>query len=46
MVMNFAAQFINLEAKNFQLREAVKSSTEQLETTKKLATDASNKPKT
>jgi hypothetical protein len=40
---DFAAQFVKLEAENAQLRQelaAAKSSTEQIETTNKLATDA------
>jgi hypothetical protein len=40
MVMDFAAQFIKLEAEKAQLREAAKSSAEQLEKANKLATNA------
>jgi chromosome segregation ATPase len=40
MVKEFVAHFISLEAKNAQLREAAKSSTDQLEKANKLATNA------
>jgi chromosome segregation ATPase len=39
-VMDFANQFIRMEAQNVHLWEVVKSSTEQLENTNKLATEA------
>jgi hypothetical protein len=40
MVVGFAAQFVKLEAENAQLREAAKSSSEQLERANKLAIEA------
>jgi hypothetical protein len=39
-VVDFAAQFVKLEAVNAQLREATRSSSEQLEKAKKLAIEA------
>jgi hypothetical protein len=39
-VMDFANQFIRMEAENARLREVIKSSTEQLEKANKLATEA------
>jgi hypothetical protein len=40
MVVDFATQFVNLEAGNACLREAAKSSFEQLEKVNKMATEA------
>ena len=40
MVVDFAAQFIHLEAENARLREVAKSSSDQLERANKLATEA------
>ena len=39
-MVDFADQFIRMEAENARLREVAKSSTEQLEKTNKLATEA------
>jgi hypothetical protein len=40
IVKDFAAHFISLEAENAQLRDAAKSSADQLEKANKLSTDA------
>jgi hypothetical protein len=40
MVVEFAAQFIHLEAENARLREPAKSSSDQLERENKLAAEA------
>jgi chromosome segregation ATPase len=39
-VVDFASQFVRLEAENAQLREAAKSSSDQLQQEKRLAADA------
>ncbi|KAM0904955.1 hypothetical protein ACQ4PT_017682 [Festuca glaucescens] len=43
IVVDFAAQFIRLEAENAHIREVAKSSTDQLERANKLATEAQGK---
>jgi chromosome segregation ATPase len=45
MVADFAAQFIKLEAENAQLREAARSSADQLEKVNELATEAQREAK-
>jgi predicted nucleic acid-binding Zn-ribbon protein len=44
-VVDFADQFVRLEVENAQIREAVKSLSDQLQQAKSLATDAQNENK-